>query len=47
LRAAFLKSKQEVEDLFEKLDHIDNQSRRSNLLIDGIAEEKKAKLSVD
>lgn len=39
------KSKQELEDLFEKLDHIENQLRRSNLLIDGIAEEKGETIS--
>lgn len=38
------KSKQELEDLFEKLDHIENQLRRSNL-IDGIAEEKGETIS--
>lgn len=34
------KLKKEMEDLFHKLDYLENQSRRSNLLIDGIAEEK-------
>ncbi|XP_046711293.1 uncharacterized protein LOC124389821 isoform X1 [Silurus meridionalis] len=38
--SSITKSKQEMDDLFNKLDYIDNQSRRSNLLIDGIAEEK-------
>lgn len=38
--SSITKSKQEMDDLFNKLNYIDNQSRRSNLLIDGIAEEK-------
>lgn len=38
--SSITKSKQEMDHLFNKLDFIDNQSRRSNLLIDGIAEEK-------
>lgn len=43
--SSILKSKQELEDLFEKLDHIENQLRRSNLLIDGIDEEKGETIS--
>lgn len=38
--SSIAKSRQEMDELFNKLDYIDNQSRRSNLLIDGIAEEK-------
>ncbi|CAM4533977.1 unnamed protein product [Leuciscus chuanchicus] len=33
-------SKQELDAMFNKLDYIENQSRRTNILIDGIADEK-------
>lgn len=35
-----MNSKQELDGMFTKLDYIENQSRRTNILIDGIADEK-------
>lgn len=35
-----MNSKQEMDEMFTKLDYIENQYRRTNILIDGIADEK-------
>lgn len=35
-----MNSKQEMDEMFTKLDYIENHYRRTNILIDGIADEK-------
>ncbi|CAJ1069896.1 hypothetical protein F2P79_016902 [Xyrichtys novacula] len=40
LETTITTSKQELDAMFTKLDYIENQSRRTNILINGIADEK-------